>query len=94
MRIKIEWRGAIALAALAVGVRGRLAHRLTKVTWDKNFNFSEHKHYAWKKNELVLAQSPENLVLLDKSIMESVNQKLKSEGFTLDIGKAGFLYFL
>ncbi len=89
MRIKIGWRGAIALAALAVAC-GAAGAQSTKVNWDKNFNFSEHKHYAWKKNELVLAQSPENLVLLDKSIMESVNQKLKSEGFTLDTEKPDF----
>ena len=38
----------------------------------------------------MLAQSPENLVLLDKSIMESVDQKLKSEGFTLDAEKPDF----
>ena len=89
MQLRIDWRGAIALGVLAV-VCGTAGAQSTKVNWDKNFNFREHKLYAWKKNELVLAQSPENLVLLDKSIMESVDQKLKSEGFTLDAEKPDF----
>lgn len=92
MRLRIDWKIATALAALALACGGAGAQSM-KVNWDKNFNFAEHRHYSWKKNQLVLAQSPDDLALLDKSIMQSVNQKLKSEGFILDEEKPDFFIY-
>jgi hypothetical protein len=92
MRLRIDWRVAVVLAGLALAC-GTAGAQNSKVTWDKNFNFGEHTHYAWKKNHLVLAQSPDDLVLLDKAIMQSVNQKLKTEGFTEDEEKPDFFIF-
>jgi hypothetical protein len=92
MRLRIDWRVAVVLAGLAL-VCGNAGAQSSKVTWDKNFNFGEHTRYAWKKNHLVLAQSPDDLALLDKAIMQSVNQKLKPEGFTEDEEKPDFFIF-
>ncbi len=92
MRLRINLILAALLAASAL-VCGNAGAQNSKATWDKNFNFGEHTHYAWKKNHLVLAQSPDDLVLLDKAIMQSVNQKLKPEGFTEDEEKPDFFIF-
>ena len=90
--MRIDWKMAAALAALALGCGGAAA-QTPKVIWDKNFDFAGHRHYSWKKNQLVLAQSPDDLALLDKAIMQSVNQKLKSEGFTQDDQNPDFFIY-
>ena len=49
--------------------------------FDKNFDFSEHKRYAWGQNRLVTRQHPDTNEVMDLKIVKEVNQILVARGF-------------
>ena len=50
-------------------------------TFDKNFDFSAHKRYAWGQNHLMTRQNPDTNEVMDLKIVKAVNQTLAARGF-------------
>jgi hypothetical protein len=50
-------------------------------TFDSNYSFSDHNHYAWRENRLMTRQHPDTNELMDLKIVKSVNQTLAAKGF-------------
>jgi len=73
-----------ALVWLAFTVLMVVAVRAQKVSVnsDANYNFSEHKRYAWRDNRLQTRQNPDTNKVMDLKIVNSVNRLLASKGFT------------
>jgi hypothetical protein len=53
----------------------------SSTTFDKKFNFSEHKRYTWGQNSLVTRQHPDTNEVMHLKIVKAVNQILTSKGF-------------
>src|SRR5882724_2706566 len=53
----------------------------TFTTFDKTFDFSGHKRYAWGQNHLVTRQHPDTNEVMDLKIVKEVNQILIARGF-------------
>ena len=53
----------------------------TSTTFDKSFDFSEHKRYAWGQNHLMTRQHPDTNEIMDLKIVKAVNQTLIARGF-------------
>lgn len=53
----------------------------TSTTFDKNFDFSGHKSYAWRQNRLATRQHPDTNEMMDLKIVKAVNQTLIARGF-------------
>ncbi len=53
----------------------------TSTTFDKNFDFSGHKRYAWRENHLMTHQHPDTNEIMDLKIVKAVNQTLIARGF-------------
>jgi len=50
-------------------------------TFDKNFDFSVHKRYAWRQNRLMTRQHPDTNEDMALKIVKVVNQTLIARGF-------------
>jgi len=50
-------------------------------TFDRNFDFSGHKRYAWGQNHLMTRQHPDTNEIMDLKIVKAVNQSLIARGF-------------
>lgn len=50
-------------------------------TFDKNFDFSGQKSYAWRQNHLMTHQHPDTNEIMDLKIVKTVNQTLVARGF-------------
>jgi hypothetical protein len=50
-------------------------------TFDKNFDFSGHKRYAWRQNRLMTRQHPDTNEEMALKIVRIVNQTLIARGF-------------
>ena len=53
----------------------------TSTTFDKSFDFSGHKRYAWRQNHLMTHQHPDTNEMMDLKIVKAVNQTLIARGF-------------
>ena len=53
----------------------------TFTTFDKTFDFSGHKRYAWGQNHLMTRQHPDTNEVMDLKIVKVVNQTLIARGF-------------
>jgi len=53
----------------------------TSTTYDKTFDFSGHKRYAWRENHLMTHQHPDTNEMMDLKIVKAVNQTLIARGF-------------
>jgi Domain of unknown function (DUF4136) len=70
--------GILSLAILMIPI-GFAQNNPT--TLDKNFDFSEHKRYAWGQNHLLTRQHPDTNEVMDLKIVKAVNQTLTARGF-------------
>jgi Domain of unknown function (DUF4136) len=66
------------LAMLAIPL---VSAQSSSTAFDKNFDFSEHKRYAWAQNRLVTRQHPDTNEVMDLKIVKEVNQTLIAKGF-------------
>jgi hypothetical protein len=48
---------------------------------DDQYNFAEHKRYAWQGNRLMTRQNPDTNEVMDLKIVKAVNQVLAARGF-------------
>jgi hypothetical protein len=53
----------------------------TSTTFDKHFDVSGHKRYAWRQNRLMTRQHPDTNEIMDLNIVKGVNQTLVARGF-------------
>jgi hypothetical protein len=53
----------------------------TSTTFDKNFDFSKHKRYAWRQSHLVTRQHPDTNEVMNLKIVKNVNLTLGGRGF-------------
>jgi hypothetical protein len=68
----------LCLAMLAIPLASAQS---SSTAFDKNFDFSEHKRYAWGQNHLVTRQHPDTNEVMDLKIVKEVNQILIARGF-------------
>lgn len=63
-----------------------------KVTtnFNDNFDFTNHKRYAWGQNHIITRQGRENDALIDQKIVQDVNHNLTARGFIEDTFKPDF----
>ena len=71
--------GLLYLAMLAIPL---VSAQNSSTAFDKNFDFSEHKRYAWGQNHLLTRQHPDTNEVMDLKIVKEVNQTLIAKGFT------------
>jgi hypothetical protein len=65
----------------------------TSTTYDKTFDFSEHKRYAWRQNRLLTRQRPDTNEEMALKIVRVVNQNLSAKGFVEVKDKADFYIY-
>jgi Domain of unknown function (DUF4136) len=70
--------GLLFLAMLAAPIA--FAQK-TSTKFDKNFDFSGHKRYAWRQNRLMTRQHPDTNEIMDLKIVKTVNQTFIAKGF-------------
>ena len=76
-----NWACHISLAFLVMLAAQIAFAQKTSTTFDKNFDFSGHKHYAWRQNRLMTRQHPDTNAIMDLKIVKAVNQGLIAKGF-------------
>jgi hypothetical protein len=62
------------MAAALLLVAGTAGAQKVKTTNGGNFDFANHKRYAWGKNHIITRQGPRNDALIDAKIVQDVNQ--------------------
>jgi hypothetical protein len=65
----------------------------TSTSFDKNFDFSGHKRYAWGQNHLMTRQDPDTNEIMDLKIVKAVNQTLVARGFVEAKDKPDFYIY-
>src|SRR5258708_34231578 len=65
----------------------------TSTTFDKSFDFSGHRRYAWGQNHLMTRQDPDTNEIMDLKIVKAVNQTLVARGFVEAKDKPGFYIY-
>jgi hypothetical protein len=86
-------RFSIKLAGMAVGVLvicATLAAQNVTTNFDKNFDFTNHRRYAWRQNHLITRQGKQNDELIDEKIVQDVNRNLADKGFVEDTANPDF----
>jgi hypothetical protein len=66
----------LALLTAPIGFAQKIS-----TTFDKNFDFSVHKRYAWRQNRLMTRQHPDTNEDMALKIVKVVNQTLIARGF-------------
>jgi len=65
----------------------------TSTTFDRNFDFSGHKRYAWRENHLLTHQHPDTNEMMDLKIVKAVNHTLTTRGFVKVKDKPDFYIY-
>lgn len=65
----------------------------TSTTFDKSFDFSGHKRYAWLQNHLMTHQHPDTNEMMDLKIVKAVNQTLIARSFVEVKDKPDFFIY-
>jgi len=68
------------LFLLVLVVQVAFAQKISTI-FDKNFDFSGHKRYAWRQNRLMTRQHPDTNEDMALKIVRVVNQTLTARGF-------------
>lgn len=61
-----------------------LAAQKVTTKLDNNFDFANHKRYAWRQNHIVTRQGKQNDALIDQKMVQDVNRNLTQKGFIED----------
>lgn len=83
--------GFLEVVAALLLVAGTTAAQKVKTTYNGNFDFATRKRYAWGKNHIITRQGPQNDTLIDRKIVQDVNQNLAQKGFIEDPANPDFL---
>src|SRR5215831_1808328 len=77
MRVK----SSLAVMWLCLAVSGGRAQK-AETQFARTADFSRYKTYAWREYNLITQQSPQNEKLIEHSLVEAVNARLKADGLT------------
>jgi Domain of unknown function (DUF4136) len=66
---------------LCLAASGGLAQK-AETQFDRSTDFSRYKTYAWREYNLLTQQHPENEKLIEHSLVEAVNARLRADGLT------------
>lgn len=78
-----HWRNRgcrLSVLFLVLLAQSAFAQKIS-TTFDKNFDFSVHKRYAWRQNRLMTRQHPDTNEDMALKIVKVVNQTLIARGF-------------
>jgi hypothetical protein len=65
------------------------AQRVT-TNFNKNFDFTNHRRYAWRQNHIITRQGKQNDELINQKIVQDVNRNLTEKGFVEDTANPDF----
>jgi len=90
---RMKRSGARYLGVLAAFLLTGASVSAQKVTtsFANNFDFANHKRYAWGANHLLTRQGHQNDVLIDQKFVNDVDQMLAAKGFVKDAKNPDFL---
>jgi hypothetical protein len=80
-RLGISYFGLV-FALLSMGL-GAAAQKV-KASFQHDFDFGNHRRYAWHPNHILTRQGHQNDAIIEQSIVQSVNRMLAAKGFTED----------
>jgi hypothetical protein len=92
LRLRI-WVCPVGLLLLVVLTAPIAFAQKTSTSFDKNFDFSGHKRYAWGQNHLMTRQDPDTNEIMDLKIVKAVNQTLVARGFVEAKDKPDFYIY-
>jgi Domain of unknown function (DUF4136) len=89
--MRLSLRLAAAIGLILIG--GNVAAQKVTTQVSGKFNFAENRRYAWRANHLLTRQGKQTDELIDKKIVQSVDQTLASKGFVKDTERPQFYIF-
>jgi Domain of unknown function (DUF4136) len=78
------------IAASFLLICATLAAQKVTTKFDNNFDFTNHRRYAWRQNHLMTRQGKQNDELIDQKIVQDVNRNLADKGFVEDTANPDF----
>jgi hypothetical protein len=88
----MRWFGIaqLGIAAGVVVMCATLTAQKVTTNFDKSFDFTNHRRYAWRQNHIVTRQGRQNDALIDEKIVQDVNRNLAAKGFVEDTANSDF----
>lgn len=80
----------VGIAAGVLVICATLAAQKVSTNFDKNFDFTNHRRYAWRQNHIVTRQGKQNDELINQKIVQDVNRNLTEKGFVEDTANPDF----
>jgi hypothetical protein len=80
----------LGIAFVFLAMCAALAAQKVTTNVDKNFDFTNHRRYAWRPNHIVTRQGKQNDALIDQKIVQDVNRNLRDKGFVEDPSNPDF----
>ena len=74
-------RSSLAFILVCLAVSGGRAQK-AETQFDRRVDFSRYKTYAWREYNLTTQQNPQNEKLIEHSLVNAVNARLKADGLT------------
>jgi hypothetical protein len=74
-------RSSLAVLLMCLAASGGRAQK-AETQFDQSTDFSRYKTYAWREYNLLTQQNPQNEKLIEHSLVEAVNARLRAEGLT------------
>lgn len=78
---RMGMRSSLAFMLVCLAVSGGLAQK-AETQFDRSVDFSRYKTYAWREYNLTTQQNPQNEKLIEHSLVNAVNARLKADGLT------------
>ena len=74
-------RSGLAVMVLCLAANGGRAQK-AETQFDRSTDFSRYKTYAWREYNLTTQQNPQNEKLIEHSLVDAVNARLRADGLT------------
>jgi hypothetical protein len=87
---RFSFNQAVIAVGLLVISSAASAQKVT-TNFNKNFDFTNHRRYAWRQNQIITRQGRQNDALIDEKIVQDVNRTLAEKGFVEDTANPDFL---
>ena len=78
---RMGMRSSLAFMLVCLAVSGGRAQK-AETQFDRSVDFSRYKTYAWREYNLTTQQNPQNEKLIEHSLVNAVNARLKADGLT------------
>jgi hypothetical protein len=86
-------RFSIAQLRIAAGflvICATLPAQKVTTNFDKSFDFTNHRRYAWGQNHIITRQGKQSDALIDQKIVQDVNRNLRDKDFVEDSSNPDF----